>query len=211
MSNAPTETVLMGGRKPGRPRTITDEAIYRAAVTVLAEHGSNGLTLARLAEALGVTPAAVRQRFGSKRGLLLEMARRRTSGVEAGFDAARRAYSSRLQALEAALLARIEGLEEPVRLANAISAYVDNAANSELRALFCGELVRMEGCVHQLLEEAGSAGEIDVPVTPRLASAVFAAFEGALTVWSIAPNGRVEDRVHEALEVVLSLEFPPVR
>jgi AcrR family transcriptional regulator len=196
-------------RRPGRPRSISDEAIYLAAVGVLAEHGSNGLTLARVAEALSVTPAAVRQRFGSKRGLLLDMARRRTSGVEAGFALAREKHASRLQALEAALLTRIEGLEQPVRLANAISAYVDNAADDELRALFDAELTEMEGSVGRMLDEAAEAGEID-RATPELASAVFAAFEGALTIWAIAPRGRVEDRVHEALQVVLGRKFPAI-
>ena len=209
MSNDETETKERGARKPGRPRTMSDEAIYWAAVGVLAEHGSNGLTLARVAEALGVTPAAVRQRFGSKRGLLLDMARRRTSGVEAGFAEAGERHESRLQALEAALLARISGLEEPVRLANAISAYVDNAADPDLRALFDGELTEMERCVHSMLVEAARAGEIDRPPTPELASAVFSTFEGVLTVWAIAPRGSVRDRVHEALVVVVGREFGP--
>jgi AcrR family transcriptional regulator len=182
---------------------MTDDAIYGAALTVLADRGSAGLTLARLAAALGVTPAAVRQRFGSKRGLLLEMARRRASEVEAGFSDARAGHRSRLDALEAALLARLVGLTEPVRLANAISAYVDNAGDPELRALFDAELTAMERCVGVLLEEAADAGEIAGPVTPQFTSALFAAFEGALTVWAIAPRGQVEDRVRETLDVVL--------
>ncbi len=198
-------------RKPGRPRTMSDEAIFWASVSVLADHGSGGLTLARVAGALGVTPAAVRQRFGSKRGLLVDMARRRTSGVEAGFVAASEAYEGRLQALEAALLTRIAGLEEPVRLANAITAYVDNAADPDLRALFDGELVEMERCVLSMLCEAAAAGEIDRPATPELASAVFATFEGVLTVWAIAPRGDVRERVHAALEVVLGRSFAAVQ
>ncbi len=190
-------------RRPGRPRTVSDDAIYAAALSVLAEHGSSGLTLARLAAALGVTPAAVRQRFGSKRGLLLEIARRRTSGVGAGFAAARSPGGSPLDVLETALLARLEGLTEPVRLANGISAYVDNAGDPDLRAMFEAELLEMERQVGLLLREAADAGEIDITVTPEFVSAVFAAFEGAITVWAIAPRGRVEDRVREALAVVI--------
>src|SRR5512143_2648306 len=117
MSNGKREAADRA-RKPGRPRTVSDEAIYWAAVGVLAEHGAGGLTLARVAEALGVTSAAVRQRFGSKRGLLLDIARRRASGVDVGFAAARERHRSPLAALEAALLGRIDGLGTPVRLAN---------------------------------------------------------------------------------------------
>jgi AcrR family transcriptional regulator len=192
------------GRRPGRPRTISDDAIYAAAFGVLASHGSRGLTLSRVAVELGVTPAAIRQRFGSKRGLLLEMAGRRASGVEATFLAARAAHGSKLDALEAALLARTEGLDDPDRLANAMSAYTDNARDPELRALFQGELTEVERCVGELLREAAEAGEISGPVTPQLVTVVFAAFEGALTVWSIAPRGSVGERVREALAVLLA-------
>ncbi len=194
-------------RRPGRPRTVSDGDIYMASVAVLADHGVAGLTLARVSGRLGITPAAVRQRFGSKRGLLAEVARRRTSGVEEGFAVARAAQPSALQALEAALLGRVEGLAEPTRLANAISAYVDSASDPELRSYFEDELTRMEAGVAALLQEAHAAGEMEAAATPELASAVFAAFEGVVTLWAIAPRGRVEDRVHETLEVVLGA-FP---
>jgi AcrR family transcriptional regulator len=190
-------------RRPGRPRTVSDDEIYTAAVGVLAAHGSRGLTLARVAVELGITPAAVRQRLGSKRGLLLEMARRRASGVEAGFAAARAAYESKLDALEAALLCRMEGFDDPERLAKAMSVYSDNAGDPEMRAFFHTELTEVERCIGELLEEAAAAGEISRPVTPELVSVVFMAFEGALTVWSLAPRGRVEERVGEALAVLL--------
>jgi AcrR family transcriptional regulator len=195
-------------RTPGRPRTVSDDSIYGACLGVLAEHGSVGLTLARVASELGVTPAAIRQRFGSKRGVLLEIARRRAFGVGAGVAVARRLPGARLDALEAFLMGRIEGLDEPVRVANAITAYVDNAADPELRALFDGELAEMERGIGSLLADAAEAGEIEGPVTPALTSAVFAAFEGAVTIWAIAPRGAVGERVHEALAVVLGRSVP---
>ncbi len=128
--------------------------------------------------------------------------------MEEGFALACQEQPSRLQALEAALLMRIAGLEEPRRLANAISAYVDSAGDPDFRAYFDGELTAMERCVRDLLEEARAAGEIDIEVTPELASAVFAAFEGVVTLWAIAPRGLVVDRVHETLEIVLRRALP---
>jgi AcrR family transcriptional regulator len=190
-------------RRPGRPRTISDDALYAAAVEVLAKHGSRGLTFARVAAGLGVTPAAVRQRFGSKKGLLLEMARRRASGVTTTFGSAGAANGSRLDALEAALLGRIEGLDDPDQLANAMSVYTDNAHDPELRAIFQEELTEVERCIGELLRQAADAGEISRPVTAELVSVVFMAFYGAVTVWSIAPRGSVRDRVGEALTELL--------
>ncbi len=190
-------------RQPGRPRVISDDAIYLAGLQVLAEHGSKGLTLARMARVLGVTPAAVRQRFGSKRGLLVEMARRRVEQTELRFASARGAHDSPLEALQAAFVAEMDQIGEPRQLANAISAYTDNVDDAEMRASFAAELAAMERHIGELLEDAARVGEIRGPVTPELVSAVLAAVEGTMLIWAIAPRGEIKDRINQAVEVAL--------
>ena len=196
-------------RQPGRPRVISDDAIYLAGLQVLAEHGSKGLTLARMARVLGVTPAAVRQRFGSKRGLLVEMARRRVEQTELRFASALAAHDSPLEALQAAFVAEMDRIGEPRQLANAISAYTDNVDDAEMRAAFAAELAAMERHTGELLEEAIEVGEIRGPVTPGLVSTVLAAVEGTMLIWAIAPRGEIKDRIHEAVEVALGRAADP--
>jgi AcrR family transcriptional regulator len=196
-------------RQPGRPRVISDDAIYFAGLQVLAEHGSKGLTLARMARVLGVTPAAVRQRFGSKRGLLVEMARRRVEQTELRFASAREAHDSPLEALQAAFVAEMDQIGGPRQLANAISAYTDNVDDAEMRASFAAELAAMERHIGELLEDAARVGEIRGPVTPELVSAVLAAVEGTMLIWAIAPRGEIKDRIHQAVEVALGRAADP--
>jgi AcrR family transcriptional regulator len=184
---------------------MSDEAIYLAGLAVLTEHGSDGITLARVAALLGVTPAAVRQRLGSKRGLLVEMARRRAEQTEGRFAAARAACSSPLEALLAAFAAQLDQIREPQRLAHAISAYTDNVGDPDMRAAFAAELASMEGHVGDLLAEAAACGEIAGPVTAELVSTLLAAVEGTMLIWSIAPRGDIEQRIDEAVRVVLGL------
>jgi AcrR family transcriptional regulator len=202
-------TIEPTARQPGRPRVISDDAIYLAGLQVLAEHGSKGLTLARMARVLGVTPAAVRQRFGSKRGLLVEMARRRVEQTELRFASARAAHDSPLEALQAAFVAEMDRIGEPRQLANAISAYTDNVDDAEMRAAFAAELAAMERHTGELLEEAIEVGEIRGPVTPGLVSTVLAAVEGTMLIWAIAPRGEIKDRIHEAVEVALGRAADP--
>lgn len=190
-------------RQPGRPRVITDDAIYLAGLQVLAAHGSEGLTLSRVAVILGVTPAAVRQRFGSKRGFLVEMARRRVEQTERRFAAARAAFSSPLAALNAAFVAEMDEIGEPRQVANAFSAYTDNISDDEMRACFATELDSMERHISELLNEAVACHEVAGPVTPKLVSTVLAAVEGTMLIWAIAPRGEIKARIHEAVEVVL--------
>ena len=190
-------------RQPGRPRTISDDAIYLAGLQVLAEHGSKGLTLARMARVLGVTPAAVRQRFGSKRGLLVEMSKRRVEQTELRFSAARAAFSSPLEALQAAFVGEMDQIGEPQQIANAFSAYTDNIGDPEMRAAFATELAAMERHIGELLNEAVACGELDRPVTAQLVSTVLAAVEGTMLIWAIAPRGDIKARIREAVEVTL--------
>lgn len=193
-------------RQPGRPRVMSDDAVYMAGLQVLAMHGSAGLTLGRVAEILGVTPAAVRQRFGSKRGFLVEMAKRRVEQTEHRFSAARAAHSSPLAALQAAFIAEMDQIGEPQQVANAFSAYTDNIDDPEMRATFALELAAMEKHIGELLQEAVRAGELRAAVTPQLISAVLAAVEGTMLVWAIAPRGDIRARIREAVEVVLGLD-----
>jgi len=52
-----------------RPRLVSDAAAFAAFDAAIAEHGPNGVTLALVAERLGVTAPALMRRFGSKQGL----------------------------------------------------------------------------------------------------------------------------------------------
>lgn len=190
-------------RQPGRPRVMSDDALYMAGLQVLTAHGSDGITLARVAKILGVTPAAVRQRFGSKRGLLVEMSKRQVERTERRFSAARAAFSSPLEALQAAFVGELDGIGGPVQLANAFSAYTDNVGDPEMRAAFATELAAMERHIGELLAEAVACGELDRPVTPRLVATVLAAVQGTMLIWAIAPRGDIKERIHEALEMAL--------
>ena len=59
----------------GRPRAVADTAILRATADVMGRTGPSAFTLAVVARAVGLAPATLVQRFGSKRGLLLALAR----------------------------------------------------------------------------------------------------------------------------------------
>jgi AcrR family transcriptional regulator len=198
-------------RQPGRPRVMTDDAIYMAGLEVLAEVGSERLTLARMAGVLGVTPAAVRQRFGSKRGLLVEMARRRADQTERRFAEARMAHGSPLEALQAAFVAELDQISEPKQLANAMSAYTDNVDNDEMRAAFATELAVMERHVTELLALAVEEGEVRGPVTAELVSSVLAAVEGTMLIWALVPRGDLKERIRRAVEMALGGAAAPAR
>ena len=68
----------------GRPRGMEDAAILRAAAEVIGRTGPARFTLAAVASEIGLVPATLVQRFGSKRGLLLALARQSATDAGAG-------------------------------------------------------------------------------------------------------------------------------
>ena len=82
-------------RGPGRPASDAPERIRTAGLEVLKREGYAGLTTAKVAAASGQNKALISYYFGSKRGLVAEVARRVsetiTSEVLAGLGSPRRA------------------------------------------------------------------------------------------------------------------------
>ena len=64
-----------------RPKTVDDTAVLDAAMRVVDRAGPGGLTLGAVAGEVGLSPATLVQRFTSKRGLLLALARRGAGGA----------------------------------------------------------------------------------------------------------------------------------
>lgn len=190
-------------RAPGRPRRVSDEEIYVATLTAMADFGAAGLTLARVAERVGVTAAAVRQRYGSKHALLVAMARMRQVQTQSRFDAARAAHPSPLAALEAAFVAELWMVERPEQVGHIFSAYTELASDPEIGRLFGEEIRGMARETERFLRDAFAAGEIDADVTPGLAQAVVAVAEGTMLLWSLAPDGDLSERVVAAIGAVL--------
>src|SRR5262245_46111819 len=115
-----------GGREAtvaGRPRGTEDAAILRAAAEVIGRTGPARFTLSAVATEVGLVPATLVQRFGSKRGLMLALARQSAADAEAGAGAvqareARAPHGSALAALTALAVGRLAPMTTPERFAN---------------------------------------------------------------------------------------------
>src|SRR5437763_741202 len=82
-----------------RPRKVSDEQIFAATMRAMSRLGPGELTLAEIAREAGVTAGALVQRFGSKRALLLALARTAAKGSGDFFRELVRKHASPLAAL----------------------------------------------------------------------------------------------------------------
>jgi len=186
-----------------RPRTIDDDAVLDAAARLIGRVGPAKLTLAHVAAESGLAPATLLQRFGSKRGLLLAVARRPARFAPV-FEAARAGEPTRLGALVAALVALTRPVRTPETLANSIAFLQLDLADPEFRAETLTFFAGLREQVEALLREAAAEGELAGADPAALASTLITTYNGALITWAVLHEGTLEDWMRRRLEAVLA-------
>lgn len=101
-----------------RPRTVDDGQILEAAGRIIAQRGPGRFTLADVGAEIGLSAAALVRRFGSKRGLMLALARAASESVDACFATVRQAHASPIEALLAAATDMTRYIRGPEEMAN---------------------------------------------------------------------------------------------
>ncbi len=188
---------------PGRPRTASDAEILAAADRALGRVGPARLTLVDVATEVGLVPATLVQRFGSKRGLLLAVAARGAEAVPETFAAARDASDSPLAALVAALTDLTGEIATPEALANQLAFLQVDLSDPDFRRHRLAQAQAMREEIRALLDAAVRAGEFVRCQTGRVSRAMQAPYNGSLVTWTIAREGTLADWLREDLDLML--------
>lgn len=171
-----------------RPRTVSDEEILAATARVVARLGPFQFTLADVAREVGVTASAIAQRFGTKRALLLAVAREGSGTVRDRLTRARRTEKSPTRALLAALTD--EGaFRTQEDVARGLAFLELDVRDPEFRALAAKYFEALREGIESLLRDAVRAGELRRCDVPALARAVEVAYNGSVITWAIRGEG----------------------
>jgi AcrR family transcriptional regulator len=186
-----------------RPRTTSDETILAAAAQVIARLGPARFTLADVGEEAGMSAAALVQRFGSKRGLLLALAEERASGVRGRFAAARELHGSSLDALLHALTQADGRADTPHAVANDLALAQMHLHESDFHAHALEHATTSLAEIRALLQEAVEAGELAECDPEDLSRTVQTAYTGALATWAVYRSGALDEWLRGEVEAVL--------
>ena len=186
-----------------RPRTIDDTSILEAAGRVITRHGPGKFTLADIAGEVGLSAATLVQRFGSKRGLMLALARSARDSVDACFDLVRAANPSPLSAVLAAGTEMTRYVNSPEEMSNHLAFLQTDLSDPDFYQVMLENSRRMIVGYRRLLDEAVAAGELLPCDTPRLARAVDALAGGSLIGWAVYREGTAEAWVRGDLNTLL--------
>ena len=193
---------------------MEDAAILRAAAEVIGRTGPARFTLAAVASEIGLVPATLVQRFGSKRGLLLALARQSATDAGAGTIAgaareARRPRGSAVAAQTALAVGRLAPMTTPDRFANHLAFLCLDLTDPELYEPALAVHEAHGRAIAALLEEAVDTGELRAdakagPLTRSIQSAV----AGAGLTWALDREGALPDRVAAEIAAVLAAYLP---
>ena len=187
-----------------RPRTVSDDDILAAAARAMSKVPPTRFTLADVAREVGLAPATLVQRFGSKRGLLLALASLSAGSMDACFDAVRQAHTSPLDALLDAATTMARMSNTPEELANSLAYLQIDLSDPDFhRHILEGSRATHRG-YRALLDEAVARGELKRCDTERLARTVDAVAGGSLIGWAIHRKGKAETWVRKDLETLLA-------
>jgi AcrR family transcriptional regulator len=186
-----------------RTRLKPDSEILAGAVRIIERLGPSRFTLADVGKEVGIAPATLMQRFGSKRGLLLAIASKGASGVREEFARIRAESRSPLRAVEAVARCMAQMAKSPEALANHLAFLEMDLADPEFHRLAMAHACQFGAEVRALLKEAVRAGELRKCPTTRLARAVQSIIGGSMLNWAIYREGKADAWIAADLETLL--------
>jgi AcrR family transcriptional regulator len=154
---------------------MPDATVLEAAQRVMSRLGPARFTLADIAAEAGLAPATLIQRFGSKRGLLLALAKMAAKGTPFCFAKVRAENRSPLKALFASFQEMVRLAQSPEVLANNLAFLQMDLTDPEFRCwTLLSSRVILAG-YRDLLADAIRAGELLRCDTLELARLITAA------------------------------------
>ena len=176
-----------------RPRTVPDEAILQATATIIGRLGPSRFTLADVGREVGLSPATLVQRFGTKRGLMLALARSSAAFVDDCFAQIRAEHPSPREALLVAATYMAGMVESPESLANHLAFLQIDLSDPEFHALALESHMANQRGYRALIEDAIAAGELMDCDAGHLARTLSSVAGGSLIAWAIERRGNVRD------------------
>lgn len=186
-----------------RPRETTDAELLAATAAVISRCGPSKVTLAAIAAEIGVVPATLVQRFGSKAQLLSALAELGVADGEARLRRAAQSSTDPVKQLRAVALAAVLPIDDPDTAYRHIAQFGADLTDEPTRKI----VQRWHRTAEiELQQRIGAAAE-QLPSAPSAAIGariIAALITGSTVEWSLRPTGNLRRRVRRDLDVLLA-------
>jgi AcrR family transcriptional regulator len=186
-----------------RPRQNTDLQILQAAFRAIARLGPARLTLADVAQEAGVSAAALVQRFGSKRALLLAAAADAAGGHVYIFARLRDRHRSPRRALLGLADCMTVMGETAQQVAHSLAFLQIDLTDPEFHQHARSSSLGFHAGIRAIVRDAIAAGELVRCDADRLARAVQATLNGSILGWAVHRRGSMTSWIRRDLRAVI--------
>lgn len=193
-----------------RPRKVSDEDVYAAAIRVMSRVGPADFTLAAIADEAGVTSGALVQRFGSRQELLRTLAEGLGSDMRTFFRDTRAKEPGPVATIRAYAACMADMAKTPAALLRNFAYLQDDLADPELRVRLVDQSKVVRAELARLVREAIELRELrkDTDVAPLVAN-IEALVSGALLTWAFHRKGSARSWLLEHIDALLAPHAGP--
>jgi AcrR family transcriptional regulator len=188
-----------------RPRKVSDDDVFAAAHRATTRLAPSELTLAEIAAEAGVTAGALAQRFGSKRELLLALARAAAASTGDFIGQLKATHRSPLAAVRAYAECMAQLAQSPAALARNLAYLQIDLADPDFRDQLAVQARATRAGLVDLLGAAVAAGELKRGTdVASLARTVEAMVNGSLMTWAFYSDGAADRWIRDDVNAVLA-------
>jgi AcrR family transcriptional regulator len=184
--------------------------VFAATYRAMQRLAPSELTLAEIAAEAGVTAAALSQRFGSKRQLLLSLSAAAARSAGDLIEQLAAQHASPLGAVRAYAECMAGMASTPETLARSLAYLQIDMMDADFRAHLVAHATASRNGIENLLAAAIAAGELEAPPTgapldpARLARAIEAIISGSLMTWAMYQQGRASTWIKDHVDAILA-------
>lgn len=182
-----------------RKRSVSDEVILDAALALAERAGPAALTFGALSDAVGLAPATLVQRFGTKAGLLQAALLRAWDALDAMTAEADAAAGPGPEGVVEMVVA-LSGQYDPEHDADQLLLLREDLRDPALRARGQVWIAALAAAIERRLDGAPAG----------VGSLVVAQWQGSLTVWQFQRRGRLDHALGTAVARLLTALGYPV-
>lgn len=192
----------------GRPRTVSDEQILAGTARVIARMGPARLTLAEVGREVGISAPTLTQRFKTKRGLLLAVARHGVDVLPRRLAAGQSAANPVLALIDG-FSAMAGSVRTSAEFANHLAFLLLDLTDPQFQQISHDHAIAVEQAIAEVLGAAHAAGQLLRDDLTELPTAIHAAYNGAMVTWGMRGHGSPADQVRTQLTILLEPYLAP--
>lgn len=166
---------------------VRQKQIIEAARKLIFKHGSEHVTVRRIAHEVGISEAAIYRHFTSKNSILSFLADYIGDLLLSYVTESREAGGNSLEQLNAVLKKQISAVEQKRGISFQVIAEIISLGDKKLNRKVLENIEKYLGNIRDLIAEGIRSGEIRKDIEPEMAAVtLFGVIQGLVNVWTLS-------------------------